>query len=109
MKAILNIGLNQSKNFTENPQKNSVLRVLEVLKMVGIDWQSVNTKQSNTEETAIVVIEKIGMDFKQKIHLAANVLQQDCIAVYYPHDNAGELIGEWADTWGTFDKSEFVF
>lgn len=41
-------------------------------------------------------------------HRAVSSIGQDCIAVYRPEVGVGVLIGEYADSWGTFNKDYFI-
>ncbi len=43
----------------------------------------------------------------QELYQLAQLLQQDCISVYYPDIGTGELIGPAAAKWGEFDIEKF--
>jgi hypothetical protein len=42
-----------------------------------------------------------------EVHHLATQLQQDCIAVFYPAQGRGELVGPGATAWGAFDLAQF--
>ena len=45
---------------------------------------------------------------KRFLAVLADVLGQDCIAVYYPDHCMGELIGPDTAPWGEFRATEFI-
>ena len=108
--AVLNIGLQQSKQMIDNPEKIKMLEVFDKLKKLGIDWESVKIGESSSEETAIVVCSDSANnpDFENKINLLSRLLCQEAIAVYYGRQQIGALIGEFAENWGTFAPKEFL-
>lgn len=46
-------------------------------------------------------------EYREVIHALAGALEQDCIAVYYPFTQHGELIGTSTGAYGSFDYNEF--
>ena len=42
-----------------------------------------------------------------ELHLLATQLHQDCIAVFYPAQGRGELVGPGTAAWGAFDLAQF--
>ena len=70
----------------------------------------VKLAQSNTEQTAIVELHCAvrGLNIETVIRELSDMLGQDCIAVYWPAIDAGQLIGINADKWGEFNKDYFL-
>lgn len=66
--------------------------------------------QSATEQTAIVELHCAvqGLRIGAVIRELSDMLGQDCIAVYWPTIDTGELIGQNADKWGEFNKDYFL-
>ena len=64
------------------------------------------TQTSDTEPTLVVKMRSnnpAGL-----CNELARALDQDCIALYYPLEDRGELIGPRADKWGSFSKEYFI-
>ena len=113
---LLNIGLKTStKNFDNAVFPKGVLISAQyvlhhVEEMLGVDillWYKV--KESNTEDTLILAIDLPFKDvIKDIIRDLADVIQQDCIAVYDCSSGTGELLGTYAHEWGTFNPEYFL-
>lgn len=106
---ILNIGLNTSKNYTEQVEQLTVEHVLNEIKDCFLTIESYKLENSNTEPTIIATVKPlIGDCVSTEVELLAERLMQDCIACYSVKDQAGELIGEYAENWGLFDSKYFL-
>lgn len=82
--------------------------VKHILKAQGYDATS-TIKKSETEQTAVIIVQnEDAILIEYGIWNIANVLGQDCIAVYFPEDSYGALIGINADKWGEFNKDYFL-
>ena len=113
---LLNIGLKTStKNFDNAVFNKGVLisaqyvlhQVEEMLGAANLVWYKV--KESNTEDTLILAIDLPFKDvIKDIIRDLADVIQQDCIAVYDCSNGTGELLGTYAHEWGTFNPEYFL-
>ena len=68
------------------------------------------TATSNTETTAIVELRNAVqlLSIEAVIKDLSDMLGQDCIAVYWPALDVGQLIGINADKWGEFNKDYFL-
>lgn len=66
--------------------------------------------QSNTEHTAIIELRNAiqGLSIESVALELSAMLGQDCIAVYFPDDDYGALIGINAEKWGEFNKDYFL-
>lgn len=101
---ILNIGLEKSPLFNEEGQLkiNEVLETLKKFNLVG----SYKVAQSTTEPTLIYyTFKNIDEETLKKI---SDTLHQECIAVYDTKAKKGELIGEYAESWGDFKDEYFI-
>ena len=106
---ILNIGLNTSTNYTEQVEQLSIEHVLNEIKDCFLEIESYKLEQSNTEPTLIATVSPlIGDCVYTEVELLAERLMQDCIACYSVADQAGVLIGEYAEEWGVFDSKYFL-
>lgn len=106
---ILNIGLNTSKNYTEQEEQLSVEQVLNEIKDCFLEIESYKLEKSSTEKTIAATVKPlIGDCVFTEVELLAERLMQDCIACYSVADQAGVLIGEYAKDWGVFDSKYFL-
>jgi hypothetical protein len=101
MDVILNIGL--AVNGNSNIGSGTAIR--EVIATFGA--ASFEFKHSDTELTCIACVEHPGTGVFAIEHLA-RLLQQDCIAAYYPETGHGALIGPRAEAWGEFNPEFFI-
>lgn len=67
-------------------------------------------QQSDTEPTLVVEVERRGniINTANAIFILAELLDQECIAVYNCSSQMGALIGPKADKWGAFNPDYFV-
>ena len=101
MKTILNIGLAREGN------KNiGVGTVLRELGQRGFQLYEYLIWHSATEVTVVAEVEA-NMSTSPFYYLA-QVLGQDCIAVYRPDLQKGRLIGPKAEAWGEFNPEFFI-
>ena len=106
---ILNIGLNTSTNYTEQVEQLTVDQVLKEIADCFLSIESYKIEQSNTEQTIIATVQPlIGDCVSTEVQELSCRLMQDCIACYSVADQAGELIGEYAEAWGLFDSRYFL-
>lgn len=63
------------------------------------------------EEPTLVVAGRVSTDdpggFHKWLYLLAEEFGQDCLAIYYPDEENGYLLGPNADAWGEFDIKRF--
>lgn len=80
--------------------------------IVGLNLKHVKHDKGG-EPTLIVDLAVTGRDIeaiRQRVNNIAVQLRQDCIAVWFHAENGhGELIGEKAASWGTFNPIYFHF
>jgi len=103
---ILNIGLARTGN--SNIGTGTVLRELSAH---GFDLQAYNIHHSDTEITVVAEVTNSFSAFlpvDDRVFALANVLGQDCIAIYEPTSNLGALIGPKAAAWGEFNPEFFL-
>lgn len=102
MKAVINIGLNVGKTDVRIPEETvrSMLAVLQV----RVKASRIDEPQDGSEATFIASVDQMTRD---KADILADVLHQDCIAVWWKEREQGELIGPRAADWGTFDPAYF--
>jgi hypothetical protein len=102
MRVILNIGLAR-----EGIVNIGVGTVLRELGQRGFNPQNWAISYSDTEFT--MVAEGDGSYFWTKdVYFLAQVLHQDCIALYAADLPAGWNIGPKADKWGPFNPEKFI-
>lgn len=107
MSIILNIGRNSSIG------ELSIGYLLRALDYVDIEKATIYEKQSDTEKTWIVAIPDdakpdYNVDY-DAVYCLAELLNQDCIAVYREDSWLGYLVGPRAAKWGEFDLAHFLF
>ena len=108
----LNIGLWHAN--TQNEMM--VARACAAVEAVGIRIKRIALVRKRDEEPSLVIHAETLLDRKttaEEVLHAANILDQDCIAMFWrgSGDDAGvgELIGPRADAWGAFDARFFHF
>lgn len=101
MEVILNIGLDSVNG---NVGIGTALRQLHNGGFVTLDYA---VHYSDTERTLVARCETGGMVETPVRHLAT-VLGQDCIAVWLPLFQRGELYGPRAAAWGEFNPEFFL-
>ena len=109
---ILNVGLKidalGDEFNTDSVCRTRALLIKHTLQAQGYDVAS-TVKQSETEQTAVIIVQnEDAILIEYGIRHIANALGQDCIAVYFPNDDYGALIGINADKWGEFNKDYFL-
>jgi hypothetical protein len=103
MDVILNIGL--AVNGNSNIGSGTAIR--EVIATFGA--ASFKFKHSDTELTCIACVQFTdGAAAWHKVYHLAQLLSQDCIAVYTPSIGKGELIGPRSEAWGAFNPEFFI-
>lgn len=102
MKAVVNIGMNVGRTQVEIPQETirSMLAVLQV----RVSASRIDRPQDGGEPTFVASVDQLTAD---KVRILADVLHQDCIAVWWKQSEKGELIGSKAGEWGAFDPAYF--
>lgn len=99
--AILNVGLDTR----DGARPITVAAVCEALRAIGRAIVTVEVRESNTEPTAVVVIDYALS--RAKLAALSVVLRQDCIAQLDTYGN-GILAGPKADAWGPFNPDFFL-
>lgn len=104
MSLILNIGL--ARNGKSNIGVGTVLR--DLASYFTVLQHSV--QHSETEITVVAEVERRGniLNTANAIFILAELLGQECIAVYNCSSAQGALIGPRADKWGDFNPEYFV-
>lgn len=97
MNATLNIGLKTNKD-----ARVPVHHAITVFPR--FTFRDSRVADSATEQTLIARLEGITRD---DVHVAAILLEQDCIAVLWD-SGQGELIGPNAEAWGAFNPDYFL-
>jgi len=104
MRFILNIGLARAGN--SNIGTGTVLREIATAGFT-IDFYSI--QHSDTEITVVAQCEDNNLPGRDnRIDNLSTLLGQDCIAVYFPDDKFGQLIGPRAAAWGEFNPEFFL-
>src|SRR5690625_1754658 len=85
----------------------SVSEVLNTLVWANLEVISYEVKQSDTEETVVAVVRYNGDILGDMLWSVSCALHQDCIAVYCPKEQKGELNGPNAVEWGEFNSRYF--
>lgn len=98
--AILNIGL----NIPDSTEKLYPLEALHAAIMHGARPTGVAVKQSRTETTLVVEIERPLTE--RSAYALSEALRQECIAQLT--DEGGALIGPKAAKWGKFNPAYFL-
>ncbi len=57
---------------------------------------------------AVTIVPRDLVRLREQLYTLAIQLQQDCIAVYFPSTQTGQLIGLNAAKWGEFDPEFFM-
>ena len=115
MQAILNIGLDNApiagESFTNgvrNPEvATRMLTAVQNARHAGFKITAAKLVQSDTEPTLVLTITDDDPGLDNRIDMLATTLKQDCIAVWYPGEQWGQLIGPKAAEWGNFNPAFF--
>lgn len=102
MKAIVNIGMWPGRVGVTLPQE-TVRSMLDVLR-IKVRASRVDVPKDGSEPTFIASVDHLTKD---KVKVLADVLHQDCIAVWWSAHEKGELIGPHAAEWGEWDSALF--
>lgn len=110
-KITLNVGLNPSARFGEiktplNIFGRSIAAVAVLLHATSIRAEQ---QPSATEQTAVIELYTpfdLGYT-EEQITKVCNLLAQDCIAFRF-NDDAGHLVGPFAESWGAFNSEYFL-
>jgi len=115
MEVILNIGLDgvpadlSYTNGKLNPlDARRAMQAVQAVRSHGFDILSAKVVQSDTEPTLVVRAEDAGIGQDNRIDMLSTALKQDCIGVWYPAEQYGQLIGPRADAWGEFNPEFFI-
>jgi hypothetical protein len=102
MHVLLNIGLTSG---ARRLGTGTVMR--EVIGAFGA--ASFTFHQSDTEPTCVAAVgAKSDSELQGRVSRLAQLLDQDCIAVYLPEREHGVLVGPRAAAWGPFDPAFFL-
>lgn len=108
---ILNIGLNIEDAYGNQIGAHTVDDVLAALRGARFPVRQAALHGSRSEPTLVVRTPDDAQSLitvLSGLYNLAEVLEQDCIAVYCPTLASGRLIGPRADKWGEFDASQFL-
>lgn len=113
MEVILNIGLDgvpvNGESYTNGRRNPAVVErmfaAVQACRNNGFKVTKAKLVQSDTEPTLVVVAED---SFPAAPYRVAYDLKQDCIAIYWPHKAAGELLGPQSHKWGAFNPEFFI-
>ena len=115
MNIILNIGLNgvpadlSYTNGVLNPiDMRRALTAVQTVRAYGFDMRGAKIVQSDTEPTLVVRAHSDEPGLDNRIDMLSTALKQDCIAVWYPDQAWGQLIGPRAAEWGNFNPKFFI-
>lgn len=115
MQVILNIGLDgvpvNGETYT-NGQRNprvveQLMEAVHAARGLGFEVGTTRLLQSDSEPTVVLSC-KTPAGNSIAVHQLAQRLNQDCIAVYDPARQHGELIGPNAEKWGAFNPAFFL-
>ena len=101
MQVILNIGLDHPGG-RHLPHWVTAAARLAWFKVTGA-----HLVQSDSEPTLVLTVEDNEPGLDNRIDELAKTLKQDCIAVWYPEESWGMLIGPKAAEWGNFNPAFF--
>lgn len=105
IKFIINIGLNTADGAITPEEARETLRAY------GFSILRDAVLESDTEPTLVAEVINPGASpiiLPQLLHIVAEELDQDCIAVYRELTGAGSLIGPRAAEWGPFNPEYFL-
>jgi hypothetical protein len=117
----LNIGLLRSGNSSIDPYApiepaHAVAEIARALREAGAERLAERVDTGAPEATIItlgrVPADRLGL-LREHLYVLAQVLDQDCIALYWPAGAPdtgaeGELIGPRAADWGAFNADYFI-
>ena len=103
MQVILNIGLN-----TNTGNRIGSGWVVNAARLAWFKVTNVKVHQSDSEPTAVLTIEDDAPGLDNRIYTLSRTLGQDCIAVWYPEEAYGDLLGPKAAAWGQFNPEFFI-
>ena len=103
MEVLLNIGCD-SKTLGKIPP----MWVVSAARLRWINVIAHKVLRSDTETTVVLHAHIDGPQIEKLVTELCGVLGQDCIAVYAPAVQLGDLIGPGAKAWGSFNP-EFFF
>lgn len=102
-RSVLNVGLSTAEVAGEGQITEDVVRA--AVERLGVRVTALQVRQSNTEPTAIVTIDRpLTQDEGDEL---SRELQQEAIAQRY-NDGTGDLFGPKADEWGPFNPEYFL-
>lgn len=103
----LNVGLNiNGRENTPDDVRTNELVARNLCNKFAWGSPHFKVEQSNTEPT--LVVKMYSNNAVELCNELAHILDQDCVALYYPEEDRGELIGPRADKWGSFSKEYFI-
>lgn len=111
----LNIGLAVGAN--EHSMDNTLYAITDRANHIENELRGqmsckIRREWSFEQEPTLVVRGTVSSDdpggFHQWLHQLAERWDQDCIAVYYPGEDKGYLLGPNAEAWGDFHYDYFV-
>lgn len=119
LRMILNVGKQTSERFGHPTYQIADTRIHSELQARGFTVRQYEVRESNTEPTAIVLVQDDepfrALSVRERLHHLAVALHQDCVAAVpvvhgttLAHIDHGVLIGPHADAWGAFDPQFFL-
>ena len=104
MQIVLNIVLD---NVPGDNQQEQLAAVFDEINEYGFGGGYYRLVESDTEPTLVVLAHDDAPGQDNRIDQLSRALRQDCIAVYYPEDKSGAVIGPNAAAWGEFNPKFF--
>lgn len=115
MKVILNIGLDNvpvDENYANSKLNSLIARraftAAQAVRAHGFKVITGRVVRSDTEPTLVVQATDDAPGQDNRIDMLSTALHRDCIAVWYPDEGFGALIGPRADAWGEFNPEFFI-
>lgn len=112
--AILNIGCSPPTfdRVSQAPElANEYRRARAALSGVAQEFRSAYFELHKTPAEAVIVatVPYTNLaDFEALVHELAVMVNQDCIAIWYPEARVGRLVGHRAADWAPFDPLKFI-
>lgn len=104
---VLNIGLKTATGFIGAGYASAAIETIG--EIVQLQKTHVSHHFGGEPTLAVTIVPRDLVRLHEQLYNLAYKLNQDCIAVYFPSTQTGQLIGPNAVAWGAFDPEFFVF